>query len=74
MKYYSHGTGVNNPLVRSNTEVTPGVGVGHRACKIDALDKLLGRVRYTDDIILPNMAFGKIARSPHAHAKIISSK
>ena len=40
--------------------------------KIDALDKLLGRTRYTDDIKLPRMVFGKIVRSPHAHAKIIN--
>lgn len=38
--------------------------------KIDALDKLVGVTRYTDDIKLPNMAFGKIVRSPHAHALI----
>ena len=71
MKYYPHGTSVDEPLVRSNKQVITGSGIGHRACKIDALDKLLGRVRYADDIVLPNMVFGKIVRSPHAHAKII---
>jgi len=66
MKMYPHGTSVVSPLDRS------GTAVGQRLKKIDALDKLLGRVRYTDDIILPNMAFGKIVRSPHAHARIIN--
>jgi 4-hydroxybenzoyl-CoA reductase alpha subunit len=45
--------------------------IGRRATKIDSLDKLLGHVRYTDDINLPRMVFGKIVRSPHAYAKII---
>lgn len=69
MKNYPHGTSVHNPLGRSNKQVT-GPGIGHKASKIDALDKLLGRVRYADDIVLPNMVYGKIVRSPHAHAKI----
>lgn len=45
--------------------------VGHREKKIDALDKVIGRVRYTDDIKLPGMVFAKLVRSPHAHAKIL---
>src|SRR2546423_1012261 len=68
MKIYSHGTSLENPLKRSHTR--SNAGVGHRASKIDALDKLLGRVRYADDINLPRMVFGKIVRSPHAHANI----
>ena len=31
-----------------------------------------GRARYGDDLILPGMLCGKILRSPHAHAKILS--
>lgn len=66
MKIYPHGTCVEKPLDRT------GSAVGQRSAKIDALDKLLGRVRYADDILLPNMVFGKIVRSPHAHARIIN--
>jgi carbon-monoxide dehydrogenase large subunit len=33
---------------------------------------LRGGGRYIDDIVLPNMAFGCVLRSPHAHAKILS--
>jgi len=33
---------------------------------------LTGKGRYTDDIVLPNMTFAKIIRSPHAHANIKS--
>ncbi|MFQ5641887.1 MAG: xanthine dehydrogenase family protein molybdopterin-binding subunit, partial [bacterium] len=35
---------------------------------------IAGRGRYTDDIVLPNMACAYIIRSPHAHAKIKSIK
>ena len=33
---------------------------------------LTGRGQYTDDITLPNQAYGYFLRSPHAHAKINS--
>lgn len=46
--------------------------VGKRLPKIDAPDKATGRAIYTDDIVLPNMLFGKLLLSPLAHAKIIS--
>ncbi len=32
---------------------------------------LLGRGRYTDDILLPGMLHGIVLRSPHAAAKIV---
>ncbi len=68
MSIFPHGTTVENA---DSLESRPDRGVGHGHKKIDALEKLIGKVRYTDDIPLPNMAFGKIVRSPHAHAKII---
>ncbi len=46
--------------------------VGKRLAKKDAPDKATGRAIYTDDIVLPNMIYGKLLLSPHAHAKIIS--
>ncbi|MDA3842912.1 MAG: molybdopterin-dependent oxidoreductase, partial [Candidatus Kapabacteria bacterium] len=46
--------------------------VGKRLPKLEAPDKAKGRAIYTDDIVLPNMIFGKTLLSPHAHAKIIS--
>lgn len=46
--------------------------VGKRLPKIDAPDKATGRAIYTDDMILPNMLYGKLLLSPYAHAKIIS--
>ena len=38
----------------------------------DGIEKVTGRARFADDIHLPRMLFGKILRSPHAHAIIKS--
>jgi len=46
--------------------------VGTRHGRIDGLDKATGRAIYTDDIALPGMLHGKILRSPHPHARIVS--
>ena len=40
--------------------------------KVDGLAKAAGQARYTDDIQLPGMLHGKILRSPHPHARIVS--
>jgi 4-hydroxybenzoyl-CoA reductase alpha subunit len=44
------------------------IGKAHR--KVDAVDRMRGIARYTDDLKLPGMLHAKILRSPHAHAKI----
>jgi len=44
--------------------------VGQPLPKIDAWGKVIGDTRYADDLVLPRMAFGKLLRSPHAHARI----
>lgn len=46
--------------------------VGKRLPKVDAPDKATGRALYTDDIILPNMIYGKLLLSNVPHAKIKS--
>jgi 4-hydroxybenzoyl-CoA reductase subunit alpha len=46
--------------------------VGRPLPKIDAWGKVTGETRYADDLVLPRMAFGKLLRSPHAHARIVS--
>lgn len=38
----------------------------------DAIDKVTGRARYAADINLPGQLVGKVLRSPHAHANILS--
>jgi 4-hydroxybenzoyl-CoA reductase subunit alpha len=46
--------------------------VGQPNRKIDGVGKVTGHALYTDDIRLPGMLHGKIVRSPHPHARIIS--
>jgi 4-hydroxybenzoyl-CoA reductase subunit alpha len=46
------------------------IGKSHR--KVDAVDRMRGISRYTDDLKLPGMLHGKILRSPHPHARIVS--
>jgi CO/xanthine dehydrogenase Mo-binding subunit len=36
------------------------------------LDKVTGRAKYCEDLKIPGMLYGKVLRSPYAHAKIIS--
>ena len=44
--------------------------VGQRTIRPDGYDKVTGRANYAADFALPGMIWGKILRSPHAHAKI----
>ena len=46
--------------------------LGHRVTGIDAHEKVSGTGKYTTDMVLPNMLYGKILRSPHPHAEIIN--
>jgi len=52
------------------TPITAVIGSGMR--KVDGLEKSTGRAVYTDDVTLPGMLHGKILRSPHPHARILS--
>lgn len=45
--------------------------VGTSVPRVDALDKVTGTTVYGSDVVLPGMLFGKILRSPHAHARIV---
>ncbi|MBX5490143.1 MAG: molybdopterin-dependent oxidoreductase [Chloroflexi bacterium] len=45
--------------------------VGHPLPKVDGLAKTLGQTKYADDLKLPRMAYGKLLRSPHQHARIL---
>ncbi|MFO0905910.1 MAG: xanthine dehydrogenase family protein molybdopterin-binding subunit [Pirellulales bacterium] len=46
--------------------------LGKRPVRHDGADKVTGKAIYTADVQLPNLAHGKIVRSPHAHARIKS--
>lgn len=46
--------------------------VGKSVIRLDALEKVTGEAKYCTDIDIPGMLYGKVLRSPSAHAKIIS--
>lgn len=46
--------------------------IGTTPIRPDGVDKVTGRARFGDDIHLPGMLYGKVLRSPHAHAVIKS--
>jgi CO/xanthine dehydrogenase Mo-binding subunit len=46
--------------------------IGQRIPQYGAIDKARGKAQYSQDIFLPNMLYGAILESPHAHAKVIS--
>ena len=46
--------------------------IGKRISRIDGPQKVSGRAKYSFDVNRPGMLFGKIVRSPYAHAKVKS--
>ncbi len=46
--------------------------IGTRPTRAEAVDKVTGRGLFGPDISVPGMLWGKIVRSPHAHARILS--
>ena len=46
--------------------------LGKRIARTDGPDKVSGRAKYTYDLNRPGMLYGKIVRSPYAHAKVVS--
>src|SRR5919109_1381281 len=54
-------------IVLSNKEYNV---VGTRPIRHDGAEKVTGRAAYGADVRLPGLLYGKILRSPHAHARI----
>jgi CO/xanthine dehydrogenase Mo-binding subunit len=46
--------------------------IGTRPIRPDGVEKVTGKALYGADIRLPGMIYGKVLRSPHAHARIRS--
>ena len=44
--------------------------VGQRTIRPDGFDKVTGRANFAADFALPGMIWGRVLRSPHAHARI----
>lgn len=46
--------------------------VGKRLPNIDSFSKVTGEAKFCNDLVFPDMLFGKILRSPYPHAEIVS--
>ena len=55
-----------------DTQSKPFAAIGQSAVRRDLAEKLTGEAMYAADVYLPRMLIGKILRSPHPHAKILS--
>ena len=56
-------------IVLSNKEYNV---IGTRPIRHDGAEKVTGQAGYGADVRLPGLLYGKILRSPHAHARIKS--
>src|SRR3982074_2240254 len=46
--------------------------VGKRFRRADSPERLTGAVRYTGDLVLPGLLYGRLVRSPYASARIVA--
>ncbi len=44
--------------------------IGRSLPKVDAAAKVTGQTVFADDLVLPRMAYAKLLRSPHPHARL----
>ena len=60
-------------MVTAQSEVASQYNViGTRPIRHDGVDKVTGAAQYGADLQLPGMLYGRVLRSPHAHARIVS--
>jgi xanthine dehydrogenase molybdenum-binding subunit len=62
---------LQDPRPQSST-AAPLTTVGHATPRIDAVERVTGRAKYTNDVQLPGMLYARVLRSPHPHARIRS--
>ncbi|MAV34595.1 MAG: oxidoreductase, partial [Planctomycetaceae bacterium] len=58
--------------MNSPTPAPPYKVIGTRPIRHDGADKVTGKAKYGADVKFTKMVYGKVLRSPHAHAKILS--
>ncbi len=64
-------------MTKQQSPVAPVAHSGYKVIgtsrpKVDAYAKVTGRAIYADDIMLPRMVYGRLLRSPHPHARVLS--
>ncbi len=50
----------------------PLATIGNATARVDAVERVTGAAKYTRDVKLPGMLFGRVLRSPHPHARVVS--
>ncbi|SVB36823.1 uncharacterized protein METZ01_LOCUS189677, partial [marine metagenome] len=56
----------------TTTNIGPFKVVGTTPIRHDGLDKVTGNARFSNDVNMPGLLYGKVLRSPHSHAIIKS--
>ena len=46
--------------------------VGQNVARVDGIEKVTGKAKYTGDLVIPGMLHGRILRSPYPHARIVA--
>jgi CO/xanthine dehydrogenase Mo-binding subunit len=59
-------------VITDKLHVEDNKWIGTRTIRPDGADKVTGRATYAADNTMPGMIWGKVLRSPHAHARICS--
>ena len=55
----------------SRSGLSPLGTIGNDTARVDAIERVTGAARYSRDIKLPGMLYGRVLRSPHPHARIL---
>jgi xanthine dehydrogenase molybdenum-binding subunit len=45
--------------------------IGHVTPRVDAIARVTGQAKYTNDLKLPGMLYARVLRSPHPHARLL---
>jgi xanthine dehydrogenase molybdenum-binding subunit len=51
--------------------IQPLMTIGHVTPRVDAVERVTGQAKYTNDIKLPGMLYARVLRSPYPHARIL---
>ena len=57
---------------QANNPVQPLATIGNTTARVDAVERVTGEAKFTRDMRLPGMIYGRILRSPFPHARIRS--
>ena len=69
-KYCQQLSGATTPLRGQRVMESTLTVVGVAVPRLGLAEKVQGRARYTADLKRPGMLYGRVLRSPHAHARI----